>query len=185
MKDKCMNGFSPFGSLLSEAKYTGILFLILFIFFEGAIAYADWINHGSNANYPVVYIAVLFAVILIITVEAFPMSVIRLLLVFIDRIAGKATLRNATFTTVRTGIVSFNKANSPAYRSFKLIQRHSLLHITFTDPESVEHQLWIDSSFLSALDEPEAESLVFSQLVYGRLSKVVLSFQTEGKLLPD
>lgn len=189
MKDQYQKGFSPFGALLSEAKYTGILFLILLIVFEGAIAYADWVNQGSNANYPIVYIVVLFAIILVLIFEAFPMSVIRLVLVLIDRIAGKVTLRNAAVMSVRSGIisgiVSYNQSNSPAYRSFKLSQNHSLLHMTFTDSECMQHNVWIDSSFLSALNEYKSEPLVFSQLVYGRLSKVVFSFQMDGKSFPE
>lgn len=189
MKDQYQKGFSPFDALLSEAKYTGILFLILLIVFEGAIAYADWVNQGSNANYPIVYMVVLFAIILVLIFEAFPMSVIRLILVLIDRITSKVILRNAAVISVQSGIVSgivsYNQSNSPAYRSFKLSQSHSLLHMTFTDSESMQYVLWIDSSFLSALDGHDAESLVFSHLVYGRLSKVVFSFQMDGKSFPE
>lgn len=176
MKHKRQEEFAPYNSIYSEAKYTTVMFLLVLVFFEGSIAYADWINHGENANYPIIYIIVFVAAIIVIIVEAFPMSVFRAILIYIDKFAGNETLLDCD---IRVGFAktSFNKSYSPAYKSYKSICTNSALAIEAIDSEGQKYNLIIDSSFFTALDEYEEESLIFSKLVYGRASKVVISFE--------
>lgn len=176
MKYKCKEEFVPYNSIYSEAKYTAIMFLLVLVFFEGSIAYADWINRGENANYPIIYIIVFVAAILIIIVEAFPMSVFRAILIHIDKLAGTETISDCIIQ-VGFAKTSFNKSYSPAYKSYKSICTNSALAIEAIDSEGQKYNLIIDSSFLTILDEYEEDSLIFSKLVYGRASRVVLFFE--------
>lgn len=176
MKYKLKKSFDPYNSILSEAKYTIIMFLLLLTFFEGSIAYADWINQGKNANYPVLYVIVLVAAILVIIAEAFPMSVFRAVLIHIDKFAGYETLSDCDIQVGFTK-ASFNKSYSPAYKSYKSIHTNSALAIKSIDSKGDVYNLIIDSSFYTALDGYEEDSLIFSKLVYGKASKVIRSFQ--------
>lgn len=176
MKYKQQERFNPYGAILSEAKYTSIMFSGLLIFFEGSIAYADWINQGKNANYPVFYIIAFAAAILVIIAEAFPLSVFRAIMICADKLAGNETLSDCAIQ-VGFAKTSFNKSHSPAYKSYKSIQTNSVLSIKAADSDGHDYSLIIDSSFFTALDGYEEEALVFSKLVFGRASKVVRSFE--------
>lgn len=170
---------NPYKIFFHECKYTLIMFIVIMTVFEGFMVSAYFVNPNDNVGI-FDFVFVFMCSVFIVTVEAFPLSVIISIQIILDKIFGIKTISNCHIS-VYIDKVSLNKRTSSSYNEFTKIIGDNILSVILTDSYGKKVKLKADcKEFLYSIKDLEfedIEELYLLNVHYGKCSKVLVSFE--------